>query len=583
MNEVHPALILLAGGLLLFALPTTPRRIVSVCLPVLGFLNLLTIAEGTLWHITWGGYELTVLRADRLSMLFGYLFHLATFIGAIYALHLKDRLQIGTALIYAGSAVGAVFAGDLITLFIFWELLAITSVFLVWARGGERALRSGMRYLVMHISAGLLLLLGAVFHYLNTKSLAFDHIGLNQGYHYLLFLSFGIKCAFPLLHNWLIDAYPESTPVGTVFLSAFTTKAAVYVLARGFAGEELLIYIGAIMTIFPIFYAAIENDMRRVLSYSMINQIGFMVVGIGIGGALGINGAVSHAFNDVIFKGLLFMSMGAVLYRTGRINASQLGGLYKSMPWTCACCIIGAASISAIPLFNAYISKSMVMQGVADSGAVVFWLVLLFASAGVLHHAGVKIPFFSFFAHDAGIRCREAPLNMRIAMTISAILCIVIGSYPPLLYNLLPHPVDYVPYTTTHVVLQLQLVFFAVLAFVVLISTSEIDIYLETQKKRGIVGILLLIGKHPPELPGVNLDFDWIYRRALPKSIRAIVRTGRPLVNAFFQNGKALVRKLVMGVQKRHDNRGLFGRSWLSQSNVLLAIIFLAIYLIYYF
>ena len=561
MNEVHPALILLAGGLLLFALPTTPRRIVSVCLPVLGFLNLLTIAEGTLWHITYGGYELTVLRADRLSMLFGYLFHLAAFIGAIYALHLKDRLQIGTALIYAGSAVGAVFAGDLITLFIFWELLAITSVFLVWARGGERALRSGMRYLVMHISSGLLLLLGAVFHYLNTKSLAFDHIGLNQGYHYLLFLSFGIKCAFPLLHNWLIDAYPESTPVGTVFLSAFTTKAAVYVLARGFAGEELLIYIGAIMTIFPIFYAAIENDMRRVLSYSMINQIGFMVVGIGIGGALGINGAVSHAFNDVIFKGLLFMSMGAVMYRTGRINASQLGGLYKSMPWTCACCIIGAASISAIPLFNAYISKSMVMQGVADSGAVVFWLVLLFASAGVLHHAGVKIPFFSFFAHDAGIRCREAPLNMRIAMTISAILCVVIGSYPPLLYNLLPHPVDYVPYTTTHVVLQLQLVFFAVLAFVV----------------------LMLTGNHPPELPCVNLDVDWIYRRALPKGIRAVVRTGGPLVNAFFQNGKALVRKLIAAIRAQHNNRGLFGRSWLSQSNVLIAIIFLAIYLIYYF
>ena len=583
MSEVHPALILLAGGLFLFCLPTTPRRIVSVCLPVLGFLNLLTIADGTLWHITYGGYELTVLRADRLSMLFGYLFHLAAFIGAIYALHLKDRLQIGTGLIYAGSAVGAVFAGDLITLFIFWEFLAITSAFLVWARGGERALRSGMRYLVMHISSGLLLLLGAVFYYLNTKSLTFDHIGLDKGHHYLIFLAFGIKCAFPLLHNWLIDAYPESTPVGTVFLSAFTTKTAVYALARGFAGEDLLIYIGTIMTIFPIFYAAIENDMRRVLSYSMINQIGFMVVGIGIGGALGINGAVSHAFNDVIFKGLLFMSMGAVLFSSGRINASDLGGLYKSMPWTCACCIIGAASISAIPLFNAFISKSMVMQGVADSGAVTIWLVLLFASAGVLHHAGVKIPFFSFFAHDAGIRCSEAPLNMRIAMTISAILCVVIGSYPPLLYDLLPHPVDYVPYTTTHVVLQLQLVFFAVLAFVVLMLTSEIDVSLETRTKRIIVGGLLLIGQHPPELPGVNLDSDWIYRRALPKGIRAIVRTGGLVVDRFFAGAKALIRRLIAAIRAQHNNRGLFGRSWLSQSNVLIAIIFLAIYLIYYF
>lgn len=561
MSEIHPALILLMGGLLLFCLPTTPRRIASVCLPVLGFLNLLTITDGTLWHITWGGYELTVLRADRLSMLFGYLFHLAAFIGAIYALHLKDRLQIGTGLIYAGSAVGAVFAGDLITLFIFWELLAITSVFLVWAHGSERALRSGMRYLVMHISSGLLLLLGAVFYYLNTKSLVFDHIGLNEGHHYLIFLAFGIKCAFPLLHNWLIDAYPESTPVGTVFLSAFTTKAAVYALARGFAGEDLLIYIGAIMTIFPVFFAVIENDLRRVLSYSMINQIGFMVVGIGIGGSLGINGAVSHAFNDVIFKGLLFMSMGAVLYRTGRMNATDLGGLYKSMPWTCACCLIGAASISALPLFNAFISKPMVMQGVANMGAVGIWLVLLAASAGVLHHAGVKIPFFTFFAHDSKIRCPEAPLNMRIAMTISAILCVAIGSYPPLLYNLLPYPVDYISYTTTHVVLQLQLVFFGVLAF----------------------AALMLTGNYPSEQPSVNLDVDWVYRRALPKGIRAIVRTGGPLIDAFFNGGKAWIRKLIAAIRAQHNNRGLFGRSWLSQSNVLIAIIFLAIYLIYYF
>ena len=277
------------------------------------------------------------------------------------------------------------------------------------------------------------------------------------------------------------------------------------------------------------------------------------------------------------------MSMGAVLFSSGRINASELGGLYKSMPWTCACCIIGAASISAIPLFNAFISKSMVMQGVADSGAVTIWLVLLFASAGVLHHAGVKIPFFSFFAHDSGIRCPEAPLNMRIAMTISAILCVVIGSYPPLLYNLLPHPVDYVPYTTTHVVLQLQLVFFAVLAFVVLMLTNEIDATLETQKKHGIVGILILIGKHPPELPGVNLDSDWIYRRALPKGIRAIVRTGGLVMDRFFAGAKALIQKLIAGIRAQHNNRGLFGRSWLSQSNVLIAIIFLAIYLIYYF
>lgn len=561
MGEVHPALIMLLGGALLFALPIRPRRVLSVLLPAVGFANLLAIPDGAMWPITWGGYEMVVLRVDKLSRLFGYSFHLAAFIGAIYALHLTDRLQIGTGLIYAGSAVGAVFAGDLIALFVFWELLAVTSVFLVWASGGERALRSGMRYLAMHIASGLLLLLGAVFCYAKTGSLAFDHIGLTEGYHYALLLAFGIKCAFPLLHNWLVDAYPESTPTGTVFLSAFTTKTAVYALARGFAGEEILIYIGAAMTMFPIFYAVIENDMRRVLSYSMINQIGFMVVGIGIGGALGINGAVSHAFNDVIFKGLLFMSMGAVLFRTGRIKASELGGLYKSMPWTCACCIVGGASIAALPPFSAYISKAMVMQGVANSGAVVIWLALLFASAGVLHHAGIKIPFFAFFSHDAKIRCPEAPLNMRVAMAISAALCIAIGSYPPLLYDLLPHPVDYVPYTTTHVVLQLQLVFFGVMAFVV----------------------LKLTGIYPPELPSVNLDADWVYRRALPATVRGFVRTFGPIADGVFAGGKALVQRLIAAIRGQHNAEGLFGRAWLSQSNVLFAIIFLAICLIYFY
>lgn len=143
MGEVHPALIMLLGGALLFAPPIRARRVLSVLLPVVGFANLLAIPDGATWQIAWGGYEMVVLRVDKLSALFGYSFHLAAFIGAIYALHLTDRLQIGTGLIYAGSAVGAVFAGDLIALFIFWELLAVTSVFLVWARGGERALQIG--------------------------------------------------------------------------------------------------------------------------------------------------------------------------------------------------------------------------------------------------------------------------------------------------------------------------------------------------------------------------------------------------------------------------------------------------------
>jgi multicomponent Na+:H+ antiporter subunit D len=509
MSNLPPFIPFFIAALLALATRGWLRGAVMLATPVLGGLHLwLGVSEGTLLSVPLLEFELTLMRADRLSLLFGYLFHIAAFIAAVFALHVRDTTQSVASLLYAGSALGAVFAGDLITLFIFWELLAISSVFLIWARRTNRALRAGQRYLLIQVTSGVLLLAGALVHYRQTGSLDFDFIGLEGVSGTLIFIAFGIKCAFPFLHNWLTDAYPEATPTGTVFLSAFTTKVAVYALARGFPGTEVLVYIGAAMTCFPIFYAVIENDLRRVLAYSMINQIGFMVCGVGIGTALSLNGAVSHAFNDVIFKGLLFMSMGAVLFRTGEINGSNLGCLYKTMPKTAILCIVGASSISAFPLFSGFVSKSMVMTAMIEEGYDYLWLMLLFASAGVFHHAGIKIPYFAFFAHDSGIRTQEAPRNMLIAMSIAALLCIFIGSQPQYLYSLLPWEVDYWPYDTTHVLAQLQLLFFSALAFVWL-------------NKAGL---------YPPELHSINIDAEWLYRRLLPEVVSFVQRAAHPLV-----------------------------------------------------
>ncbi len=493
IGQIHPALILLAGALVVGTLKKgVLRNLFLVVIPALGLWNVIKFGDGT-QTLEFLGYNLEIVRADRLSKLFGYLFHIAAIIVGIYAMHVKDRQQLLTGFLYAGSAVGVVFAGDLITLFVFWELLAITSVFQIWARKSERSGDSGIRYLVFHISSGLLLLVGAAMQFAETQSLAFGKMTLESPAGLLIFLAFGIKCAFPGLHTWLTDSYPEATPTGTVFLCSFTTKAAVYAMARGFPGTPELIIIGAVMAMFPIFYAVIENDLRRVLGYSMINQIGFMMVGIGIGTPLAINGAVAHAFNDVLFKGLLFMSMGAVLLRTGRMNGSDLGGLYKSMPWTCGFCCVGAASISAFPLFSGFVSKSMVMAAAGYEGHLIVWLCLLFASAGVFHHAGIKIPFFAFFAHDSGIRTKEAPANMLVAMALAAICCIGIGCLPyQTLYRLLPHPVEYKVWTATHIITQTQLLFFSALAF----------------------AVLMLSKVYPPELRSVNLDADWFYRKS---------------------------------------------------------------------
>jgi len=332
-----------------------------------------------------------------------------------------------------------------------------------------------------------------------TGSLYFDFIGIGFLDGWLILFAFGIKAAFPLLHTWLTDAYPESTATGTVFLSAFTTKTAIYMLARAYPGTEILIYIGATMACFPIFYAVIQNDLRRVLSYSLINQLGFMVCGIGIGTALAVNGAVSHAFVHIIYKSLLFMSMGAVLHMTGKIQATDLGGLYKTMPKTAVLCIIGAASISAFPLFSGFVAKSMIMAAALHEGHDGIWLILLLASAGVLKHAGIQIPYFAFFAHDSGIRTTEPPKNMLLAMSIAAFFCLAIGIYPTMLYDLLPFTVEFDPYDMSHVLAQTQLLFFAMLAFV----------------------WLNLRGLYPPEIRAVNIDAEWIYRRFFPRLLRS--------------------------------------------------------------
>ena len=330
-DAVPPVIIFVVGALLVPFIKGRWKSAFLLAIPVAGLINLISIGEGTHWVVGFLDYRLIFGRVDRLSLLFGYIFHIISFIAILYSLHVKDDIQHVAGLVYAGSALGAVFSGDLFSFFVFWEMLTVSSIFLIWARRTEASLGAGFRYLLVHAAGGLCLLAGIVLHVNQTGSIALGYLGLNGPGSTLIFFGFGLNCAWPVLHPWLTDAYPEATITGTIFLSAFTTKVAVYALARAFPGTEALIWIGAVMTAFPIFYAVIENDLRRVLAYSLINQVGFMVCGIGIGTALSINGAVCHAFNDILFKALLFMSMGAVMYRTGKINGTDLGGLYRTM------------------------------------------------------------------------------------------------------------------------------------------------------------------------------------------------------------------------------------------------------------
>ena len=569
MISLPPGIIILVGALALPLLPRSAQAIGALALPVISLAQLLFLSEGVFPGIELAGLSLLQVRVDPLSLAFGYIFHIAAFIAALYALHVRDTVQHVTAMLYVGSAIGAVFAGDLITLFIYWEITALASVFLIFASRTQRAYQAGIRYLIVQIGSGVLLLAGILLHYHDSGSLSFDQLIGSDGNLsdasagvWLIFAAFGIKCAFPLLHNWLQDAYPQATVTGAVFLSAFTTKLAVYALARGFPGTEVLIGIGVVMTLFPIFFAVIENDLRKVLCYSLNNQLGFMVVGVGIGTELALNGAVAHAFVHILYKALLFMSMGAVLYRTGTIRASDLGGLYRSMPWTAAFCIVGAMSISAFPLFSGFVAKSLTMSAVAEGYYMLTFIGLLIASAGVMEHSGIKIPYFAFFGHDSGIRCKEAPWHMCLAMGAAAVLCIAIGWFPQPLYALLPYPVVYQPYADLgHSVTQLQLLLFAALAFVVLKRT----------------------GMYPAEQASLNLDTDWLYRRAAPRVIRKIVAASQQVWQAFLRTGSELGRTLMRLVLNHYGPEGTLARAWPTGSMVLWVAVLLGASLILFY
>ena len=523
ISSFPPGLIMMIGALLIPFLPHIIRQIYMMALILLSAYAL-TLGFGIHSKIDVMDFEFIIFQSDTFTLPFAIIFHVAAILNVIYGAHEKHWNQHVAIMSYSGAAIAAVHAGDLFTLFIWWEATAFTSVFLILASKTQRSYKSAFRYILIQVGSGMFLLAGAILLMSETGSAEFRNFDINSLYGQLIFIAFGIKAAFPLLNGWLQDSYPEASEIGTVALSTFTTKLAIFCFAKSFAGTEILIIIGAIMTFYPIFFAVIENDLRRVLTYSLNNQLGFMIVAIGIGTELAINGAVAHAFAHILYKGLLFMGMGAVLYRVGTCKASELGGLFKFMPITAICTIIGAISISAFPLFSGFVAKSLIMSALGKEGLVFVYFMLLFASAGVLHHSGIKIPFFAFFAHESGIKTKEAPLNMIIAMIIASTLCILIGVFPSYFYEILPYQIQYQPYDFSHVVGQLQLLTFAAFAFICL---WHFKIY-------------------PPELNSTVLNSDWIYRKMIPGVILPLLI----LINNINKKIEQLIGFMFMHIRK---------------------------------
>ena len=565
LEFIPPALYLLAGALLIGLTRGTARTVVLFLTPLATLWAIWQVPDGVVFELAFLDYHIEPLEGSPVRRLFATIFVIMVLVGGLYAFRQAKWYELAAAYAYAAGAVGVSFAGDLISLFLFWELMALFSTVVVWCGGTPAARAAGIRYAVMHLLGGVILKVGIEGVVVHTGSIDLQPMLATNFDTWMILIGILINTAAPPVSAWLADSYPESSPTGSVFLSAFTTKTAVLALILLFPGEPVLIGIGLFMVMYGIIYALLENDIRRILAYSIVNQVGFMVCAIGIGTQMAINGAAAHAFAHIIYKALLFMSAGVVVYRTGLNRCTDVGGLFRTMPLTAICGIVGALAISGFPLTSGFTTKTMISQAAANESLVFVYFMLAAASAGVFLHAGIKFPWFVFFQRDSGLRPKDAPWNMGAAMVIFAGLCILLGVAPELLYQFLPYPVDYEAYTGAKVLFYLQLLLFSGLAFFLLLPLMK-------------------------RTETISLDTDWFWRVALYQGARAFTALMGALsswLSAITQGTLSRLQTLAMrhlSTSEGMEKSGVFARTWAIGGTALWIAVLLTFYIfVYYF
>lgn len=573
--NIPPAIIMLLAALIIPFLQRHLRMAFVIIVPVITLSQVWQIPVGVdVLSAKIAGFDIIPLYAHPYTHIFATAFCIAAFGGAAFGLLQSKVLETSAAFLYAGSAIGVIFSGDFISMFIYWELMAVGSTLIIFASDREKAMRAGVRYALIHLLGGIILMTGIIGHIMlsgSTRIVPFETdtsilfpeyaIDVNGIVMWLVLVGVLINAAVPPISAWLADSYPESSSFGAVFLSAFTTKTSVFLLITLFAGTEFFIYIGVVMAFYGIIYAILENDMRRILAYSIINQLGFMITGIGIGTPLALSGVATHAFASVIYQALLFMSAGSVLHMTGKSKCSELGGLCHSMKITTICAVVGALSIAAFPLTSGFVTKSMILTATKDEELQIIWSLLLVASAGVFAHAGMKFTWFVFFQKDSGLRPKDPQFNMQFAMILFAVLCIlpVIPSIAEhTIYKMLPVMPEYVSYTHEHVITQFQLLLFSALAFFMLLPMLK-----------------------PTDT--ISLDFDWFYRGIGHYVLSVIYYIGRFPARIGLIVAKKLMRKSSKLVLHMHNPDGIMARSWSLGVIVMWTCALLGVYLVIYY
>ena len=457
---------LLAAAVVLWA----PRRVgtaVAVALTALTVPWLFVVPAGSSLPVAALGFEQVLFRVDALARPVAALFGFVAAINVLYGYGTDaDARQTAYSLLYMGAGVAAVVAGDWLTLLVSWELLAVTATVLVWHHGGD-AVRPAFRYAVYHLIGGAFLVAGIALHYTATGTFVYDG-GLTAGLPTALaVVGVGVNLGFVGLHAWLPETYPRPHVAASVVLVGFTTKVAVYALARiALDGSLTVAWLGAVMVGFGVTQAILQTDMRRLLSYHIVSQVGYMVVAVGIGTSAGLTGAFAHLTANVLYKGLLFMVAGAIVVRTGEGSLKKLGGLAREMPVTFGTFLVAALAISGVPGFSGFVSKGLVTKAVESAGAELLWWVLIVGSVGT-------VLSFAKFGYYAFVRRPPEPVDAAPASRAQLAAMVVIA-VPSVLFGIFPEaflgafagsPGEFEPYATSELAKALAVTVAGVVAF----------------------------------------------------------------------------------------------------------------------
>lgn len=525
---ILPALILFVSAPIVYFLKGKMSRVFAILAVLVSLLNVALIKPGiTSWNVNFMDVQITLLKADKLSLFVAYIFLIIGTLSMVYSFYCEDKRIHFLTVIYMGASLGVVFAGDFLSLYIFWELMAFASTGLILCKGTEESIIVGIRYLIMHLIGGALLLAGIFINFSIYGSLAIARPESNIAA-ILIMLGIGLNCAFIFLHTWLPDSYPKAPFWASIFMSVYTTKTAVYLLARVAPGWEFVAYTGAAMSVFGVTLALMQSNARKLLSYHIISQVGYMVAGIGLGGILGINGAIFHLWNHILYKSLLFMGIGAVIYRTGEEDLTKLGGLSRQMPLTTLSVVIASLSIAGVPLFNGFFSKDMIFEA-AHNNEVVYLMLKLAAIGTFLSF--FKFCYFGFIRrNEHNEKIKEAPIGMTIAMLIVAVMNIAIGVYPGLITKILPLDMETPVFTFESVAGKLQIMFGVALVFILGSRFFE-------PHKRNI------------------RDFDFLYVKGAIGFISVIVKMAYldNAIHGIYYIGKSL----ILGINRYLDNFGM--------------------------